>query len=142
MTKKNNTTGCSTQKEQKRTFDSHELCCSYHLQALNWSELGYYLYETNIDIFVPLFAMGHSPCYHINNNTETSTYQYQCRIFHTNSLSASSHVTDSDFCNFITRFKQLPSYQLNKKFWKELICLLSLHYLKMSFALKPAFAPT
>jgi hypothetical protein len=29
----------------------------------------------------------------------------------------------------------------NKKFWKELICLLSLHYLKMSFALKPAFAP-
>jgi hypothetical protein len=31
---------------------------------------------------------------------------------------------------------------LNKKFWKELICLLSLHYLKMSFALKPAFAPT
>jgi hypothetical protein len=28
----------------------------------------------------------------------------------------------------------------NKKFWKELICLLSLHYLKMSFALKPAFA--
>jgi hypothetical protein len=29
-----------------------------------------------------------------------------------------------------------------KKFWKELICLLSLHYLKMSFALKPAFAPT
>jgi hypothetical protein len=30
----------------------------------------------------------------------------------------------------------------NKKFWKELICLLSLHYLKMSFALKPAFAPT
>jgi hypothetical protein len=31
---------------------------------------------------------------------------------------------------------------MNKKFWKELICLLSLHYLKMSFALKPAFAPT
>jgi hypothetical protein len=30
----------------------------------------------------------------------------------------------------------------NKKFWKELTCLLSLHYLKMSFALKPAFAPT
>jgi hypothetical protein len=30
----------------------------------------------------------------------------------------------------------------NKKFWKELICLLSLHYLKMSFALKLAFAPT
>jgi hypothetical protein len=30
----------------------------------------------------------------------------------------------------------------NKKFWKELICLLSLYYLKMSFALKPAFAPT
>jgi hypothetical protein len=30
----------------------------------------------------------------------------------------------------------------NKKFWKELICLLSLHYLKLSFALKPAFAPT
>jgi hypothetical protein len=30
----------------------------------------------------------------------------------------------------------------NKKFWKELICLLSLHCLKMSFALKPAFAPT
>jgi hypothetical protein len=30
----------------------------------------------------------------------------------------------------------------NKKFWKELICLLSLHYLKMSFALKPAFAVT
>jgi hypothetical protein len=30
----------------------------------------------------------------------------------------------------------------NKKFWKELICLLSLHYLKMSFALKPASAPT
>jgi hypothetical protein len=30
----------------------------------------------------------------------------------------------------------------NKKFWKELICLLSLQYLKMSFALKPAFAPT
>jgi hypothetical protein len=30
----------------------------------------------------------------------------------------------------------------NKKFWKELICLISLHYLKMSFALKPAFAPT
>jgi hypothetical protein len=30
----------------------------------------------------------------------------------------------------------------NKKFWKELICLLSLHYLKMPFALKPAFAPT
>jgi hypothetical protein len=30
----------------------------------------------------------------------------------------------------------------NKKFWKELMCLLSLHYLKMSFALKPAFAPT
>jgi hypothetical protein len=32
--------------------------------------------------------------------------------------------------------------QKYKKFWKELICLLSLHYLKMSFALKPAFAPT
>jgi hypothetical protein len=32
--------------------------------------------------------------------------------------------------------------RMNKKFWKELICLLSLHYLKMSFALKPAFAPT
>jgi hypothetical protein len=31
---------------------------------------------------------------------------------------------------------------MDKKFWKELICLLSLHYLKMSFALKPAFAPT
>jgi hypothetical protein len=30
----------------------------------------------------------------------------------------------------------------NKKFWKELICLLSLNYLKMSFALKPEFAPT
>jgi hypothetical protein len=30
----------------------------------------------------------------------------------------------------------------NKKFWKELICLLSLHYLKMAFALKPTFAPT
>jgi hypothetical protein len=30
---------------------------------------------------------------------------------------------------------------LNKKFWKELICPLSLHYLKMSFELKPAFAP-
>jgi hypothetical protein len=30
----------------------------------------------------------------------------------------------------------------DKKFWKELICLLSLHYLKMSFALKPVFAPT
>jgi hypothetical protein len=30
----------------------------------------------------------------------------------------------------------------NKKFWKELICLLSSHYLKMSFALKPAFAST
>jgi hypothetical protein len=29
-----------------------------------------------------------------------------------------------------------------KKFWKELICLLSLHYLKMSFELKPAFSPT
>jgi hypothetical protein len=26
----------------------------------------------------------------------------------------------------------------SKKFWKELICLFSLHYLKMSFALKPA----
>jgi hypothetical protein len=24
--------------------------------------------------------------------------------------------------------------KINKKFWKELICLLSLHYLKMSFA--------
>jgi hypothetical protein len=34
------------------------------------------------------------------------------------------------------------SFSINKKFWKELICLLSLHYLKMSFALKPAFAPT
>jgi hypothetical protein len=33
-------------------------------------------------------------------------------------------------------------YYKNKKFWKELICLLSLHYLKMSFALKPAFSPT
>jgi hypothetical protein len=32
--------------------------------------------------------------------------------------------------------------ELNKKFWKQLIFLLSLHYLKMSFALKPAFAPT
>jgi hypothetical protein len=31
---------------------------------------------------------------------------------------------------------------INKKFWKELICLLPLHYLKISFALKPAFAPT
>jgi hypothetical protein len=31
---------------------------------------------------------------------------------------------------------------INKKFWKELICLFSSHYLKMSFALKPAFAPT
>jgi hypothetical protein len=30
----------------------------------------------------------------------------------------------------------------NKKFWKELICLLSLHYLKISFALKKAFAST
>jgi hypothetical protein len=29
-----------------------------------------------------------------------------------------------------------------KKFWKELICLLSSHYLKMSFALKAAIAPT
>jgi hypothetical protein len=32
--------------------------------------------------------------------------------------------------------------RINKKFWKELICLLSLNYLKMSFALKPAFGPT
>jgi hypothetical protein len=32
--------------------------------------------------------------------------------------------------------------EINKNLWKELICLLSLHYLKMSFALKPAFAPT
>jgi hypothetical protein len=31
---------------------------------------------------------------------------------------------------------------LNKKFWKELVCLLSFHYLKMSFAFKSAFAPT
>jgi hypothetical protein len=30
----------------------------------------------------------------------------------------------------------------NKKFWKDLICLLFLHYLKISFALKPAFTPT
>jgi hypothetical protein len=30
----------------------------------------------------------------------------------------------------------------NKEFWKELICLLSLYYLKMSFALKPELAPT
>jgi hypothetical protein len=30
----------------------------------------------------------------------------------------------------------------SNKFWKELICLLSLNYLKMSFALKPEFAPT
>jgi hypothetical protein len=30
----------------------------------------------------------------------------------------------------------------NKKFWKETICLHSLHYLKMSFAIKPAFVPT
>jgi hypothetical protein len=32
--------------------------------------------------------------------------------------------------------------KINKKFWKELINLLSLDYLKMSFALKPAFTPT
>jgi hypothetical protein len=32
--------------------------------------------------------------------------------------------------------------KINKKFWKELICLLSLHYLKMAFALKLALAPT
>jgi hypothetical protein len=38
---------------------------------------------------------------------------------------------------------ELPAIiKVNKKFWKELICLLSLHYLKMSFALKPAFALT
>jgi hypothetical protein len=30
----------------------------------------------------------------------------------------------------------------NKKFWKELICPLSFHCLKMPFALKPAFAST
>jgi hypothetical protein len=36
----------------------------------------------------------------------------------------------------------IPRNRKNKKFWKELICLLSLHYLKMSFALKPVFAPT
>jgi hypothetical protein len=36
----------------------------------------------------------------------------------------------------------LCMYENNKKFWKELICLLSLYYLKMLFALKPAFAPT
>jgi hypothetical protein len=35
-----------------------------------------------------------------------------------------------------------PNIIINKTFWKELICLLSLHYLKISFALKPAFAPT
>jgi hypothetical protein len=35
----------------------------------------------------------------------------------------------------------VTNYVNNKKFWKELICLLSLNYLKMSFALKPAFAP-
>jgi hypothetical protein len=34
------------------------------------------------------------------------------------------------------------TFSNNKKFWKELICLFSLHYLKMSFALKLAFAPT
>jgi hypothetical protein len=33
-------------------------------------------------------------------------------------------------------------HKYNKKFWKELICLLSFHYLKMSFALKPAFSQT
>jgi hypothetical protein len=45
----------------------------------------------------------------------------------------------------INVFKEavLPAItRTNKKFWKELICLLSLHYLKMSFAIKPAFAPT
>jgi hypothetical protein len=48
-------------------------------------------------------------------------------------------VIDSD----IMRYMQVDKViKLNKKFWKELICLLSLHYLKMSFALKPAFAPT
>jgi hypothetical protein len=37
----------------------------------------------------------------------------------------------------------LVKYNKNNKFRKELICLLSLHCLiKMSFALKPAFAPT
>jgi hypothetical protein len=43
------------------------------------------------------------------------------------------------------RMEVYPKYTFpeeNKKFWKELICLLSLHYFKMSFALKPAFAPT
>jgi hypothetical protein len=39
-------------------------------------------------------------------------------------------------------FNEVIKGKVNKKFWKELICLFSLHYLKMSFAFKPAFAPT
>jgi hypothetical protein len=42
----------------------------------------------------------------------------------------------------VLHFNVVMLLNINKKFWKELICLLSLHYLKMSFALKPAFAPT
>jgi hypothetical protein len=44
--------------------------------------------------------------------------------------------------NIRIAFKTNITIERNKKFWKELICLLSLHYLKMSFELKPAFAPT
>jgi hypothetical protein len=43
--------------------------------------------------------------------------------------------------NVFIRRQRSPLYN-KKKFWKELICLLSLQYLKMSFALKPAFVPT
>jgi hypothetical protein len=43
----------------------------------------------------------------------------------------------------MTVLPRSPLYAYNnRKFWKELTCLLSLHYLKMLFALKPAFAPT
>jgi hypothetical protein len=45
-----------------------------------------------------------------------------------------------DCADIVTDF--IVKINKNKKFLKELICLLSLHYLKMSFALKPASAPT
>jgi hypothetical protein len=52
------------------------------------------------------------------------------------------HYENDTQCEHICAVHLRDEFIENKKFWKELICLLSLHHLKMSFASKPAFAPT
>jgi hypothetical protein len=55
---------------------------------------------------------------------------------------ASTSETSMNFYQITRRnFPEDGHLKQKKKFRKELICLLSLHYLKMSIALKPAFAP-